>query len=182
MWVWDPYYNMYWVFLSKTCQETQEGADIVTCAVHLFSIWISGPPIPVGVDVQVESLDTISEVDMVSSYVFFPFFLFSPLYFLFWQHYSKAWAQSLRDLSWVQTRDQLMGSGIKKFGCSSENNEYIFFSSMCVSVFLRNGVWVVMGGIKKGAYIPFFFLYLSLILRVDLDQSWNAAWCVSSGD
>lgn len=26
----------------------------------------SGPPIPVGVDVQVESIDTISEVDMVS--------------------------------------------------------------------------------------------------------------------
>lgn len=29
-----------------------------------FSI-VLGPPIPVGVDVQVESLDTISEVDMV---------------------------------------------------------------------------------------------------------------------
>lgn len=28
--------------------------------------FILGPPIPVGVDVQVESLDTISEVDMVS--------------------------------------------------------------------------------------------------------------------
>lgn len=83
MWVWDPYYNMYWVFLSKTHQETQEGADVVTCAVHLFSIWISGPPIPVGVDVQVESLDTISEVDMVSSYVFFPFFfVFTSLFFI----------------------------------------------------------------------------------------------------
>lgn len=29
---------------------------------------LAGPPIPVGVDVQVESLDTISEVDMVSRY------------------------------------------------------------------------------------------------------------------
>lgn len=29
------------------------------------SIFFAGPPIPVGVDVQVESLDTISEVDMV---------------------------------------------------------------------------------------------------------------------
>lgn len=28
--------------------------------------FFSGPPIPVGVDVQVESIDTISEVDMVS--------------------------------------------------------------------------------------------------------------------
>lgn len=27
--------------------------------------FLLGPPIPVGVDVQVESLDTISEVDMV---------------------------------------------------------------------------------------------------------------------
>ena len=32
-----------------------------------MSPFISGPPIPVGVDVQVESLDTISEVDMVSN-------------------------------------------------------------------------------------------------------------------
>lgn len=60
-----PGLTFYWVFLSKTHQEMQGGADRVTCAVH-FPIWISGPPIPVGVDVQVESLDTISEVDMVS--------------------------------------------------------------------------------------------------------------------
>lgn len=38
--------------------------------IHHFCIWcfipfLPGPPIPVGVDVQVESLDTISEVDMV---------------------------------------------------------------------------------------------------------------------
>lgn len=74
MWVFDPYYKVYWVFLSKTHKETQEEEDGFTCAVHLFSIWISGPPIPVGVDVQVESLDTISEVDMVSAADDFFFF------------------------------------------------------------------------------------------------------------
>lgn len=31
---------------------------------------------------------------------------------------------------------------------------------MCVPVFLRNGVWVVMGGIKKGAYILFLSLFV----------------------
>lgn len=42
----------------------------------------SGPPIPVGVDVQVESLDTISEVDMVRSKAFCGvLFLFVKYYF-----------------------------------------------------------------------------------------------------
>lgn len=31
----------------------------------------SGPAVPVGVDVQVESLDSISEVDMVREVIFF---------------------------------------------------------------------------------------------------------------
>lgn len=39
--------------------------------IFINTLWecffLAGPPIPVGVDVQVESLDTISEVDMVSS-------------------------------------------------------------------------------------------------------------------
>lgn len=35
------------------------------CSLYSFFL-VLGPPIPVGVDVQVESLDTISEVDMVS--------------------------------------------------------------------------------------------------------------------
>lgn len=35
-------------------------------SILLLSL-VLGPPIPVGVDVQVESLDTISEVDMVST-------------------------------------------------------------------------------------------------------------------
>lgn len=134
MWVCDSYYNVYGVILSKTHQETQEVADKVTCVVHLFSIWISGPPIPVGVDVQVESLDTISEVDMVSSddtyiYIFLCFVLF--ILFLFWQRHSKTWAPILRELSWVQTRDELMGSGIKKFGCSSKK---IMIINVCACV------------------------------------------------
>lgn len=33
--------------------------------------FIAGPAIPVGVDVQVESLDSISEVDMVSQTFYF---------------------------------------------------------------------------------------------------------------
>lgn len=34
--------------------------------VCVFFVFFLGPAIPVGVDVQVESLDSISEVDMVS--------------------------------------------------------------------------------------------------------------------
>lgn len=34
--------------------------------VWFFFVFFLGPAIPVGVDVQVESLDSISEVDMVS--------------------------------------------------------------------------------------------------------------------
>lgn len=76
---------------SKMHQEAEEGADAVAVAgaLHLFSIWISGPPIPVGVDVQVESLDTISEVDMVSSddeFCWGFFFMFCRFLIWFWQH------------------------------------------------------------------------------------------------
>lgn len=39
------------------------------CYAYLHKYALAGPPIPVGVDVQVESLDTISEVDMVSTYL-----------------------------------------------------------------------------------------------------------------
>lgn len=35
--------------------------------IFAFDCPQTGPPIPVGVDVQVESLDTISEADMVSA-------------------------------------------------------------------------------------------------------------------
>lgn len=36
----------------------------------MLSPFLAGPAIPVGVDVQVESLDSISEVDMVRKAVF----------------------------------------------------------------------------------------------------------------
>lgn len=102
MWVCDSYYNVYGVILSKTHQETQEVADKVTCVVHLFSIWISGPPIPVGVDVQVESLDTISEVDMVSSddtYIYI-FYVLSYLFYFYFgsvtqKHELRFWGNCL---------------------------------------------------------------------------------------
>lgn len=43
--------------------------QLFLCEMHEFkSVWYlsTGPAVPVGVDVQVESLDSISEVDMVS--------------------------------------------------------------------------------------------------------------------
>lgn len=45
-------------------------SEIIILAVPIdYNYALPGPPIPVGVDVQVESLDTISEVDMVSTYL-----------------------------------------------------------------------------------------------------------------
>lgn len=68
---------------------------------------------------QVESLDTISEVDMVGSDVLF-FYVFTSLCFTL--------AASLKNVRadvevnvFMRTRDKLTVPGISKFGCSSNN-------------------------------------------------------------
>lgn len=62
MWI---YYNEYFNNIAFKRKNVIRAMYII-----YYNYALTGPPIPVGVDVQVESLDTISEVDMVSTYTY----------------------------------------------------------------------------------------------------------------
>ena len=61
------------------------------CSNLLYALCVAGPAIPVGVDVQVESLDSISEVDMVRKPVFIKTFLELFMYFTFYIFMLLCW-------------------------------------------------------------------------------------------
>lgn len=57
------------IYYNEYNNGASERENVILAVLIYYNYAFTGPPIPVGVDVQVESLDTISEVDMVSTYL-----------------------------------------------------------------------------------------------------------------